>query len=253
MRLLITRHAYAPCYSGIMGHASSENAVILHPRGILFDMDGVLVSSIGSVERTWEKWAQSRGIEPLLAIRSAHGRRAIETVRQLRPDLDALKELEWLEQTEIDDKAGLEILAGVRSILETLPANRWAVVTSATEKLARSRLAHGGIPLPSQLISAEHVTHGKPHPEPYRKGAALLGFDPADCLVIEDSASGAAAGHAAGCPVLATLHSHSVESLRNADWIVDSLEDVQVRLTGDRIEIRFVPVFVRHEAATAAR
>lgn len=234
-----------------MGDSPFGNAVVLHPRGILFDMDGVLVSSLGSVERTWEKWARSRGVDPAVAIRAAHGCRAIETIRRLRPDLDALRELEWLEQTEIDDKVGLEMLAGVRPILEALPANRWAVVTSATEKIALSRLAHGGIPLPAHLVSAENVTHGKPHPEPYRKGAALLGFDPADCLVIEDSASGATAGHAAGCPVLATLHSHSVESLRHADWIVDSLEDVCVRLNGDRIEVRFVPVFIRPEIAAA--
>jgi len=218
-------------------------------------MDGVLVSSLGSVERTWQKWANARGIDPALAIREAHGCRAIETVHRLRPDLDALKELEWLEQTEIDDKVGLETLAGVRLILETLPASRWTVVTSATDRLASSRLAHGDIPVPARIISAEHVSHGKPHPEPYLKGAALLGFEPADCLVIEDSASGALAGHAAGCPVLATLHSHALESLSDADWIVDSLEDVHVQMAGDRIEIRFVPVFTsaRREDAAAAR
>lgn len=236
-----------------MGRSSSPGAVVLHLRGILFDMDGVLVSSLGSVERTWEKWAKARGIDPALAIRTAHGCRAIETVRRLRPDLDALKELAWLEQAEIDDKVGLEVLAGVRPIFEALPATRWTVVTSATDRIAESRLAHGGIPLPVQLVSAEHVTHGKPHPEPYLKGAALLGFDPADCLVIEDSASGAAAGHAAGCPVLATLHSHSPESLRDADWIVESLEDVDVQFANDRIEVRFQPVFVRDEAAVPAR
>jgi len=235
-----------------MGETPPANPVILRLRAILFDMDGVLVSSLGSVERTWEKWAQSRGLDPAMTIRAAHGCRAIETVRQLRPDLDAIKELEWLEQTEIDDKVGLQVLAGVRSILEILPASRWTVVTSATDKIAASRLAHAGIPLPAHLVTAEQVTHGKPHPEPYLRGAALLGFAPADCLVIEDSASGATAGHAAGCPVLATLHSHSVESLRHADWIVDSLADVHVQVAGDRIEIRFTPAFVRPEAAAAA-
>ena len=236
-----------------MGRSPSENPVVLHPRGILFDMDGVLVSSLGSVERTWEQWAQARGLDPATTIRMAHGVRAIETVRRLRPDLDAHKELEWLEQTEIDDKVGLQTLAGVRRILEALPATRWTVVTSATPRIASSRLAQGGIPVPARIISSEDVSTGKPHPEPYLKGAALLGFDPADCLVIEDSASGATAGHAAGCPVLATLHSHSLESLSDADWIVDSLEHVHVRLDGDRIEVKFVPVFARRETTSAAR
>jgi sugar-phosphatase len=232
----------------------AAGAVILRPRGILFDMDGVLVSSIGSVERTWNKWARSRGIDPELAIRLAHGRRAIETVKELRPDLDELQELEWLEEMEIADNVGLEMLAGVRRILEALPQKYWTVVTSATERLARVRLEHGGIPAPQHIVAADTVANGKPHPEPYRKGAELLGAAPEECLVIEDSASGALAGHAAGCKVLATLFSHSAESLRHADWIVHSLEDVQVRVDGDRLEMGFTPFVTRDgcEAAGAA-
>jgi mannitol-1-/sugar-/sorbitol-6-phosphatase len=230
------------CYSRSMGSSPAPSPVVLHPRGILFDMDGVLVSSLGSVERSWEKWATSRGIDPSLAIRTAHGRRAIETVRLLRPDLNDLAELEWIEQMEVADNVGLEILAGVCPILRALPEKFWTVVTSATERLARSRMAHGGVPVPARIISAEMVAHGKPHPEPYLKGAELLGLAPADCLVIEDSASGARAGHAAGCKVLATLFSHSLESLADADWIVRSLEDVRVQVTGDALEISFTPV-----------
>jgi sugar-phosphatase len=86
------------------------------------------------------------------------------------------------------------------------------------------------------------VENGKPHPEPYLRGAQLLGLNPEDCLVIEDSASGAKAGHAAGCKVLATLFSHSLESLTAADWIVHSLEDVRFTLVNDSIELEFTPV-----------
>lgn len=230
-----------------MGSARSDSAVVLHPRGILFDMDGVLISSIGSVERTWEKWAIARGIDPQVAVRTAHGRRAIESIRLLRPDLNAQQELDWIEQMEIADNVGLAMLHGVQPILASLPEKYWTVVTSATERLARSRMAHGGVPVPARIVAAEMVTHGKPDPEPYRKGAALLGLDPADCLVIEDSASGVTSGHAAGCMVLATLFSHSLESLADADWIIRSLEDVQVRVTGDTLpgnplEVRFTPL-----------
>ena len=167
-------------------------------RGILFDMDGVLVSSIGSVERSWKKWADMRGIDVSKALHTAHGRRAIETIRFLRPDLDDNAELKIIEDLEVEDNDGLEILEGVREIIETLPQKYWTVVTSATGRLARSRMAHAGIPVPEHFITADMVTHGKPHPEPYRRGAELLGLVPADCLVIEDAASGATAGHAAG-------------------------------------------------------
>jgi len=220
----------------------AASAVTLHPRGILFDMDGVLVSSLGSVERSWERWAEARGIDRELAIRTAHGRRAIETVRLLRPDLNDMEELLWLERMEIDDKVGLETLAGVERILENLPEKYWTVVTSATERLARSRMEAAGIRVPARIVSADVVAHGKPHPEPYRKGAELLGLAPAECLVIEDSASGAQAGHAADCKVLATLYSHSFDSLMGADWIVHSLDDVHVLVAGDSLDIRFTPI-----------
>jgi sugar-phosphatase len=233
----------------VLSHAAG--IVTLHPRGILFDMDGVLVSSLGSVERTWETWARTRGIDPALAIRTAHGRRAIETVRMLRPDLNDLEELEWLERMEIADNVGLEMLAGVERILEVLPEKYWTVVTSATERLARSRLEQGGIRVPAHIVSADMVTRGKPDPEPYLRGAELLGLPPGECLVIEDSASGAVAGHAAACAVLATLFSHSLESLHDADWIVRSLEEVHVQVVADALEVRFTPV--EREAGLTAR
>jgi len=225
--------------------------MIVRVRGILFDMDGVLVSSLGSVERSWTTWAEARDIDPELAIKTCHGRRAIETVRLLRPDLNAAEELKWLEDLEVEDNDGLEILHGVKPILESLPEKYWTVVTSATDRLARARMAYGGIPVPARMITADMVEKGKPDPEPYRRGAELLGLAPSDCLVIEDSASGAKAGHAAGCKVLATLFSHSLESLSAADWIVNSLGEVDVRVAEDQVELEFEPVS-REAVASAA-
>ena len=218
----------------------------LHVRGILFDMDGVLVSSLGSVERSWAKWGAMRNVDGALAIKTAHGQRAIETVRKLRPDLNDVEELKLIEEIEIADKDDIEVLQGVQGILAALPEKYWTIVTSATEKLARSRLGYAGLAVPSHIITADMVTDGKPHPEPYIKGAALLGLKPEDCLVIEDSSSGAIAGHAAGCKVLATLFSHTMKELSAADWIVQSLEDVTVRAKEDGVEVEFEPVFQKN-------
>jgi sugar-phosphatase len=191
-------------------------------------MDGILISSIGSVERSWTKWALMRGINPEVAVGIAHGRRAIETVAMLRPDLDGEAELKILEDFEIADNEGLKVLPGVCELLKRLPADRWTVVTSATEKIAHARLADGGIPVPRQLVTANRVTRGKPHPEPFVVGAALLGFKPEDCVVFEDSASGAIAGREAGCTVIATTFSHSVEQLDAAHYLVEDLTGVMV-------------------------
>ena len=207
-------------------------------------MDGILISSIGSVERSWTKWAVKRGIDPAYAIRQAHGRRSIETVAQLRPDLDAQAENDFIEGLEIEDTEGVEALPGVCALLASLPAHRWTVVTSATEALARVRLAAGKIPVPERIVTADDVKEGKPHPAPYLAGAKLLGFAPGECVVFEDAASGAKAGRAAGCTVIATTFSHSVDALSAAHYLVSDLTSVTVAPREDGIALAFTPLIV---------
>jgi sugar-phosphatase len=201
-------------------------------------MDGILISSIGSVERSWTKWALLRGVDPALARETAHGRRAVETIAKLRPDLDSEAELTVIEDLEVADNEGLTILPGVLDFLAALPADRWTVVTSATERLARVRLAVAGIPVPEKLVTADKVTRGKPDPEPFLAGAALLGVAPAECVVFEDSPSGVSAGRAAGCTVVATTFSHSAESLEAANYLVRDLTEIRIESASDEIVIQ---------------
>ncbi|MFZ0305814.1 MAG: HAD family hydrolase [Terracidiphilus sp.] len=225
-----------------MASSFSPSPVLIRCQGILFDMDGILISSLGSVERSWTKWAELRGIDVEQTLKLTHGRRAIETIAMLRPDLNSEAELKILEDQEIADNEGLRALPGVFDLLRSLPADRWTVVTSATEKLARARLADGGIPVPARLVTADQVTRGKPHSEPFIAGAALLGFEPVQCVVFEDSASGTIAGRAAGCTVIATTFSHSVESLEAAHYLVEDLTGVTVAQDAEGIVLRFVPL-----------
>lgn len=197
-------------------------------KGILFDMDGILVSSVGSVVRSWSKWAALRGVDPERTCETAHGRRAIETIAIMRPDLNAEPELKVIEDIEIEDNEGLTVLPGVLALLAALPEDRWTVVTSATERLARVRMGVGGVPVPRKLVAADFVTRGKPHPEPFLTGAAFLGFAPQECVVFEDSASGARAGRAAGCTVVATTFSHPAESLDAAHYLVEDLTGMRI-------------------------
>jgi sugar-phosphatase len=207
----------------------APSPVEIRCKGVLFDMDGILISSLGSVERCWTIWANMRGIDPEYACRVAHGCRSIDTVALLRPDLDAQAENDFIEGMEIQDTEGIILLPGVLDLLKALPPDRWTVVTSATDRLARVRLAAGGVPVPERLITAECVTEGKPHPAPYLAGAALLGFAPEECVVFEDAASGAKSGRAAGCTVVATTFSHSTDSLAAADYLIEDVTGVQVR------------------------
>jgi len=130
---------------------------------------------------------------------------------------------------ELEDVADLEVLPGVKTLLESLPMERWAIVSSATYRLLIGRLKVAGLPVPERIVSGDRVVHGKPHPEPYLRGAELIHAAPSDCIVIEDAPSGARAGKAAGCRVLGVLGTHSAEELRavGVDWVVESLERVK--------------------------
>jgi sugar-phosphatase len=221
----------------------TSSPVQIRCQGILFDMDGILVSSLGSVVRGWSQWARLRGVDPEHTVSVAHGRRAVETIAIMRPDLDPRAELTVIEDIEIVDNEGLIALPGVAALLAALPAGRWTVVTSATERLARVRMAAGGVPVPERFITADSVPQGKPDPAPYLAGAALLGFAPKDCVVFEDSPSGTRSGRAAGCTVVATTFSHPIESL-DADFAIADLTGVDAKtLPGDEgLALRFMPL-----------
>jgi sugar-phosphatase len=227
-----------------MASFPASSRVLIRCKGVLFDMDGILISSLGSVERSWTKWAQMRGVDPIYACSIAHGCRSIDTVAKLRPDLDAEAENKIIEDMEVEDTEGIDVLPGVLNLLSALPRNRWTVVTSATERLARVRMTAGGIPVPDRFVASELVTNGKPHPQPFLAGAALLGFAPEECVVFEDAAAGAQAGHAAGCLVVATTFSHPVETLDAADYLIADLVEVEVRnLLGDEgLVLSFAPL-----------
>ena len=73
-------------------------------------------------------------------------------------------------------------LPGARELLEALPRNRWTIVTSCTRELAEVRIRAAGLPVPPVVVTSSEIANGKPHPEPYLKGAAVLGVEAADCV-----------------------------------------------------------------------
>jgi sugar-phosphatase len=211
-------------------------------KGILFDMDGVLISSIDAAVRNWRIWAKRYGVPNPDEFVIPHGVRSIDLVKMLRPDIDPQEGQRAIEDMEVEDVADLRVLPGVKALLESLPPERWAIVTSATRRLLLARMHAAGLPVPERIITGEMVERGKPDPEPYRRGAELLGFRPEECVVVEDAPSGVGAGKAAGCRVLAVLGTHSAAELHVADWVVGSLEGLVVAANRDGLELRFLPV-----------
>jgi sugar-phosphatase len=212
----------------------------MHPSGIsltcdtlLFDLDGVLVDSTACVEHTWRQWADRHRLDGDAILHLAHGRRAVETIRHAAPHLDDTQvaaELAAIVAHESHETAGLLEVPGAAELLNTLPTDRWAVVTSGARTVAEHRLRHVGLPLPSVLVSADDVLRGKPDPEGYVTAAARLGVASAGCLVVEDAPAGLAAAHAAGMRALGVTTTNRLADLKEAELIAFTLADVTVHV-----------------------
>ncbi|MGH9537356.1 MAG: HAD family hydrolase [Terriglobales bacterium] len=195
---------------------------------ILFDLDGVLMDSTGSVTRQWSLWAREQNIDPQVVVEIAHGVRTIEVVRRLAPHLDAEAEVKRLEKREADDQEGVSVMPGAADLLKSIPQGRWCVVTSGTRYLATARLRLGQLPIPEVLVSADDVSRGKPDPQPYLMGAKLLGMNPAECLVIEDAPAGIRAAHAGGMKAIAITSTYPAPTLAEAEAVVQRLAQIRV-------------------------
>ena len=218
--------------------------MIVSAKGLLFDMDGVLVSSIASVNRCWRRWAAHYGVANADQFEISHGTRALDVMLGLRPDFtaeEAQAGLRLIEDMEIDDVSDLTVLPGVRDLLGSLPTDRWTIVTSATRRLMVARLKAAGLPEPKRMITGGDVVNGKPHPEPYLGGARILGFAPADCVVVEDAPSGVGSGKAAGARVLGVLGTHDAGSLYAAgtEWVVGDLKGVRAEMLDGNLALEF--------------
>ncbi len=218
------------------------DGMTIHARALLFDNDGTLVSSLESVNRCWTRWAVEYGLtaEDFARV-ELHGRPAAEIAADLLPAHVVPQAVARIEDLEVEDVAGggVRLLPGTEEFLAGLPAERWAVVTSATRRLAEARLAAVGI-LPKTLIAADDITRGKPDPEPYLLAARTLGVDPADCVVFEDAPAGLQAGRAAGMTTVALATTHRAEEL-TADLVVKDLSALSALVTEAGIEISVRP------------
>ncbi|WP_447831547.1 HAD-IA family hydrolase [Aeromonas salmonicida] len=174
----------------------------LRAAALLLDMDGTLVHSTDEVETVWRLWCRRHQLAPEPVLAMCHGLRSREVIRALAPQLDMAQEVALLDELEIHHTGRGEAIMGSRALLTRLPAERWALVTSASQRVARHRLESAGLPLPTLLVAAEDVVHGKPDPEPYLLGAERLGVAPVDCLVFEDALAGIQSALRAGCAVV---------------------------------------------------
>jgi len=208
---------------------------------ILFDLDGVLVDSTQSVSYQWLTWAAENHVPAEVMHPIMHGRRTAEVIQLAAPHLDAEAEARKIEERGANDNDRVFVVPGASELLQSLPENRWGVVTSATRYVATIRLRHFHLPVPRVLVTADDVARGKPDPAPYLMGAQLLHTEPKECLVIEDAPAGIRSAHAAGMRAIGVTTTFAATELGEADAVVGALREVRVVLRDGRLSVELDP------------
>ena len=196
---------------------------MFEPRAVLSDLDGVLVDSGAAIEATWRRFAERHGLDAEHVLAASHGRRSRRPDPPRRP-APRLRSRGGQDRARGDRRRQRPTCAaGARELVESVPAERFAIVTSGSRLLAVARLRAAGLPVPEVLVTAEQVDDGKPDPAGYLRAAALLGVDPAHSVVLEDAPAGVEAGLAAGMTVIAVLTTNDEAALRSAHGRVPDL------------------------------
>lgn len=208
--------------------------------GVLFDMDGTLLSSVASVVRAWTTVAHEFAI-PGDAFGDFHGvpaRRLLDRVMPERTALERERAFQRVLELELADLDDVAVLPGALEALGVLaPRGLCAIVTSCTRDLAVARLEAAGLPAPAAVVTVEDVARGKPHPDPFLAGAARLGVDPAHCLAVEDATAGVEAARAAGT---VTVGLTTTVATMDADLVVPDLAALRFSVDLDgavRVEV----------------
>lgn len=140
-----------------------------------------------------------------------------------------------IEATAVD--RSVQILPGVKTMIESIPDGRYAVATSGAKTYAYGCMTRVGIIPPPVTITADdkRLKAGKPAPDPFLLAAKCLGFDPKKCIVFEDSPSGIRAGVASGATVIAVCTSHERSKIENcgAHYVVENMEKITCEQVGE--------------------
>ena len=178
-------------------------------KGVLSDMDGVILDSEKLYVRFWCEAAQFYGFpmqkEHALSIRSMARKFAVERLQGYFGDsfdYDAVRNKRIELMDAYVSEHGIEAKPGAKKLLRYLKDNGYRVAlatATAADKASEYLERVGLLGYFDAVVSARMVKNGKPKPDIYLYAAQTLGFEPQDCVALEDSVNGVKAANAAGC------------------------------------------------------
>jgi beta-phosphoglucomutase len=205
-------------------------------KGILFDMDGVLVDSEPYICKAAIMMFEELGVKaspedfhPFVGMGENRYLGGVAENHGVKVDIDKIKARTYEIYEEIV-RGQLSALPGSHKFIAECRRRgfRLALATSADTVKMQVNLREIGLPPETfdSIVTGLDVVNKKPFPDIYIKAADMIGLQPQDCLVVEDAASGIKAGKAAGCKCLGVTSSFDARVLAGADWICSSLADV---------------------------
>jgi len=208
------------------------------PFGAIFDWDGVIIDSAKLHEQSWRRLADELGtsIAPESFIRGfgMKSARIIEEIHHWATEPAEIARLTNRKEALYRELVAQGEIAPLPGVVEWLHRLREAgvpcAVASSTQRLNIDAVLQriGLQEAFREIVSAEDVTHGKPHPEVFQTAAVRLKLAANRCVVFEDAHVGIEAAHAAGIKVVAVATTHAVEQLRAADLVVRQLDELTI-------------------------
>lgn len=203
-------------------------------KGVIFDMDGTMVDNMMVHHRIWQRVLKGLGLDWSIDKVKAeiHGVNTEILKRLFGNQYSEEERVRISNEKEAAYRAyfepKLELIEGLSEFLERLhEANiPMAIGTAAPKENADFVLDTLNIRHYFKgVFHAGSVQKGKPDPEIFIKAAASMNLSPADCLVFEDSVSGAATAKNAGCKAIIVTTTHSVEEFAHFDHILQFVKD----------------------------
>jgi beta-phosphoglucomutase len=207
-----------------------------HLEAVVWDLDGVIVDSVAYHYRAWRDVFKKHGAEYTKeAFMPYFGRRHDDIIKA------ALGEITPEELEAVNDEKQRNFRRLVEGNITAMPG-AIELITSLHEHRIKSAIASSAVPENIEIIlrtlgitncfqaivHGEEVKEGKPSPQIYLLAAKRLKVKPGNCVVIEDAIAGVAGAKRGGMKSVAVTNSHTREALKDADLVVDSLENVRV-------------------------
>jgi beta-phosphoglucomutase family hydrolase len=205
---------------------------------VIWDLDGVLANTASFHLSAWQETFQKRGVKFTEEdFRRSFGQRNDTIIRNTLGEQTTQGEIEAIaEEKEATFRRmiGQKIkpIPGAVELVYSLRRQGIKLAIASSTPIENIRLITSSLGVANcfqAIVTGHDVTEGKPSPQVFLEAAQRLGAEPENCIVIEDAVAGVTAAKRAGMHCVAVTSSHSRESLKQADLIVKTLEEISIK------------------------